>query len=417
MIIVITNRNLPVIPNNQSVDINVSSLGVGLGAKIDNQNRIFTGEFLPDANDNPQYRKLTFQPRGSESVVFEKITPEEREKPWVFFVHGFHQDPAENIDKAIALQDNHDVNVIAFAWPSRPLDETIAWGDALKAGAKDALNGMTWGGMLSGVLLNKVKGQIKDTWSNYPPAIANAEKSNVDLIAALDLVNHQLKLKQPPVLLIHSMGNYLLENTMKYISELPMKFNNIVLHEADATVPGFEWVKKLNTNLADKNKSRLYITTNEEDYVLLGSKGRRAILKKLGTLRGNGSTERLGRYIENHVLGDIHYLDFSFGEFINDEHEFFKLSSIATNPHVHACLGRIFRAENDGLPANKDESGGGFSKMPTDAHLYRLEEIIHITDVDERREDIVPVKSLDEFKKQQASGNSDLDDEDMFGSD
>ena len=415
MIIVITNRNLPVIPNNQPVDINVSSLGVDLGAKIDNQDRIFTGEFLPDANNNPQYRKLSFQPRGSESVIFKKISSQELAKPWVFFVHGFHQDPTENIDKAMALQDNHNVNVIAFSWPSRPVDKTIAWADALKSGAKEALGDMTWGGMLSGVLLSKVKGQIKDTWNNYPPAIVNAEKSNVDLIAALNLVNDQLNSMQPPVLLIHSMGNYLLENTMKNINELPMKFSNIILHQGDATVPGFEWVKKLNASLA--GKSRLYITTNEEDYVLLGSKGRRAILKKMGSLRGNGSIERLGRYIENHVLGDIHYLDFSYGEHVNDEHEFFKLPSIATNPHVHACLGRIFRAENDELPVNKGESNGGFSKMPTDAHLYRLEEIIHITDVDERREDIVPVKSLDEFKKQQDPGNTDLDDEDMFGSD
>ena len=35
--------------------------------------------------------------------------------------------------------------------------------------------------------------------------------------------------------------------------------------------------------------------------------------------------------------------------------------------------------------------------MPTEAYRYRLEDVIHVTDLDERREDIVLVKSLDEF--------------------
>ena len=397
MIIVITNRSLPVIPQNKSVDIHVNNLGVDLGAKVDNDNRIYTGQFLDDANGAPQYSKLSFQPKGAESKIFKKISKKERDKPWVFFVHGFHQDPSENIGKAIALQENHKVNVITFAWPARPLDETIGWDDARNSLIKGALSGGTLGSVLGGLLFSKVKSELKDKWNNYLPAIANAEKSNVDLIAALDMVNTQLNSNKPPVLLVHSMGNYLLENTLKSIDKLPMNFSNIVLHEPDVTSPGYDWVKKLNANLADSGHARLYITSNEEDYVLLASKGRRAILKTMGGLPGNASTERLGRYIDDFLPGDIHYMDFTYGEMIDDDHEFFKFPVYRTNTHVYKWLDKVFRAKPDGLPTVKGKSKSGFSKMPTEAHRYRLEEVIHVTDLDERREDIVLVKSLDEF--------------------
>lgn len=398
MIIVITNRNLPVLPQNKAVDIQVRNLGVNLGAKVDNLDRIYTGEFLPGENNAEQYSKLTFQPKGSEAEIFDKIPPDELAKPWVFFVHGFHQDPHENIGKAIALQNNHKVNVIAFAWPARPVDKTIGWDDAGKTAIKSALSGAGWLTVLGAVVFGKVKSELDDRWSNYPPAIANAEKSNVDLIAALAMVKTLLKSEKPPVLLVHSMGNYVLENAMKNIEKLPMKFNNIVLHEPDVTVPGYEWVKKLNANLADTGFSRLYITNNEEDNVLLASKGRRAILKITGELSKKASTERLGRYINDHITGDIHYIDFTYGDRIDDDHEFFKRPKYETNIHVFVLLGKIFRAvSDDGLPRRKSASKSGFSRMPTDAYRYRLEDVIHITDLEERREDIVLVKSLDEF--------------------
>lgn len=398
MIIVITNRNLPVLPQSKPVDIQVKNLGVNLGVKVDNLDRIYTGGFLPDKKNTAQYRKLTFQPKGSETEIFNNISPDELAKPWVFFVHGFHQDPEENIGKAIALQNNHGVNVIAFAWPAKPLDKTISWEDSGKSALKSALSGAGWLSVLGAVAFGKIKSELDDKWYNYPPAIANAEKSNVDLIAAFKLVNAQLKSNKPPVLLVHSMGNYVLENAMKNINKLPMNFNNIVLHEPDVTAPGYEWVKKLNSNLSNSRASRLYITNNEEDYVLLASKGRRAILKIMGDLKREDSSERLGRYIEEYIPGDIHYIDFTYGEKIDDDHEFFKFPEYRTNEHVFACLGRIFRAEKgDGLPRKKNTSKSGFSKMPTDAHRYQLMEIIHITDVNEPREDIVPVKSLKVF--------------------
>lgn len=400
MIIVITNRNLPSIPQTQSVDINVNNLGVDLGAKVDNKNRIYTAEFPLGADSKPQYKKLRFQPKGSEAKIFKNIAAAELAKPWVFFVHGFHQDPAENMAKAIDLQNNHKVNVIAFAWPSRPVDETMGWDDAWNSVVKSALSGGGLNSIFTNLILAKVKSEIKDKWNNYPPAIANAEKSNVDLIAAFNLIKEQLNSNKPPVLLIHSMGNYVLENTVKIVAKLPMEFSNIILHQADVSVRNYDWVEKLNQSLLSSTNARLYITSNINDYVLLSSKGRRAILKVTGELPAAAATERLGRFINNYLPGDIHYIDFSEGENIDDEHEFFKFDALMINADVHACLGRIFRAEPDMLPAINESSNAGFSKMPlTDVQLYKLKYIIHPADIadDERLEDILPVKSLDLF--------------------
>lgn len=411
MIIVITNRSLPTIPQSASVEVSVKKLGVELGARVDNKNRIYTGEFLPEQDGDPQYKKLTFQPKGKEGVIFDKINDTELSKPWVFFVHGFHQDPTENLDKAIALQDNHNVNVVVFAWPSRPLDKTYSLEDAKQTIVQDAITGVL--GKRTLLMMGKdfLLGAIKDTWYNYPPAIANAEKSHGDLFAAMNLINEKLKLTQAPVLLIHSMGNYLLENALKHLAALPVKFSNIVLHQADATVPGMQWITQLNASLAT-DRSRLYLTSNIDDYVLLSSKARRVALKLMGELPSNASTERMGRYIENHVQGNIHYIDFSEGVDIEEEHEFFKLAKSKTNPYVHGLLGRIFRAESDTLPVDNSTSNGGFSKMPAEHNLYKLEEVIHLVDLVDGTDidDIVPVKSLNLYNDHY---DSDLNGEDF----
>ena len=399
MIIVMTNRNLTSVPQLESIDISVKNLGVNLGAKVDGKDRVYTGAFFPDEQGKEQYKKITIQPKGEEAAIFENISAENLAKPWVFFVHGFHQDPIENIDKAIALQENHQVNVVVFAWPSRPLDKTIGWSDVGKSAALDLLKGTPIARVVTKHALNLAKAELADRWENYSPAQENARKSDIDLMAALTLVNKQLKSVQPPVLLIHSMGNYLLENGLKKLSKLPMNFNNIILHQADVTVPGYEWVYKLSANLINENNARLYVTSNLDDYILLASKGRRAILKKQGELPENASTERLGRYIENHIEGDIHYLDFTCGPDVDDKHEFFKFSNNTVNDHIHACLGRIFRAEGDELPNINGNSNSGFTKMPMAAHVYRLEYVFHLVDYVEGKEEneVRLVTSLSQF--------------------
>ncbi len=399
MIIVMTNRQLPEVPEDQSISIDLSALGDNLGERSSNEDIVFSG-LLSDDNT------VEFYPKGQEATLFNSVSSFERNKPWVFFVHGFNQDPQTNIDKARALSANHGVNVIAFAWPSRPLDEGMGWDDAGKSVIKSVLKGLSGTAILYNLLILKVSSFIKDKWKNYPPAIRNAEQSNIDLIAALNLISTHLNLSRPLVLLVHSMGNYLLESALKNTTALPANFGNIILHQADATSPGFEWVKKLNANLSltsENQQAKLYITINAPDFVLGASTVRRAIL-------GKEKVERIGQVRKNHVKGDIHYLDFTDGEWVDNEHEFFKLEKDATNDYVYDCLDRILKSVADQLPENSGESKSGFSKMPTDVALYRLEDIIHPADEDEPAADIVPVKSLSLFNAQDHSGAMQDDD-------
>jgi len=40
------------------------------------------------------------------------------EKNCVFFVHGFNQSFEENLEKALTIEEEYGVEVIAFSWPS-----------------------------------------------------------------------------------------------------------------------------------------------------------------------------------------------------------------------------------------------------------------------------------------------------------
>jgi len=396
VIIVITNRKLPVIPTNQAESIAVPSLGEDLAQRTAAEDIIYSG-LLNDADNT-----ILFQPKGSESALFDNISEAELAKPWVFFVHGFNQDPQSNIDKARALSNNHHVNVIAFAWPSHPLDFAMDWDDARQVVIKGLLNGLSGSAIIGKLLMQKAKSYLKDKWKNYPPAIKNAENSNVDILAALTLIDTHLNCINPPVLLIHSMGNYLLQNTMKSTRSLPMSFSNIILHQADATSPGYDWVQQLNANLTVTAK--LYITINAADFVLGASTMRRTILRK-------EHVERIGQVRMNHLPGDIHYLDFTDGEWVDNEHEFFQLSKYDTNDFVFDVLDRILKGESDKLPTENNQSNVGFSKMPTNVSLCCLEDIIHPADADEVEDDILPVKSLDLFNQQLAEVNRDYSEE------
>jgi len=389
MIIVITNRKLPQIPDGQPVLTDVSALGDELGDRQGDEDIIYCG-LLTDDN------KINFQAKGSESPLFENIAQAELNKPWVFFVHGFNQDPQSNMDKARDLSKHHGVNVIAFAWPSHPLDESMDWDDARNTVIKGLFKGLTGSAILTNLLIEKVTSFLKDKWKNYPPAIANAENSKNDLLAALTLINNNLKTAKPPVLLVHSMGNYLLENCLSDMDTLPMKFSNVVMHQADATSPGYTWIKKLNACL--DSSAKFYVTINAPDYVLGASTARRAIL-------GEEKTERIGQVCFGFVEGNINYLDFTDGIWVDNEHEFFRLSKDKTNDYVFECLDNILKAKPDQLPTENSKSSAGFTKMPTTVSLYRLEDLIHPADEDERLEDIVPIKSLDEFNRKLQGDN------------
>ena len=363
MIIVITNRILPSVTNTGTFDVNVKDMGVTLDNAIESGKRIHTGLL------NPGNETIRFAAQGDEQQIYDTITAEETSKPWVFFVHGFHQDPDENIEKAHELSVRHNVNVINFAWPSRPLDEILSRDEIIEEITSDALKSKLGPNTLIKLIALGAIGYLKDKWKNYKPAAENAEASDKDLFAAINQVFEKINFSQPPVLLFHSMGNYLLQNSLRNEAALPQSFSNIVLHQADVSARNHNWVESSLPSLT--NKAKLYITANIYDYVLAASSAHRRLLNK-------DDSERLGHTRHEYRVNDrIHYLDFSHGIGIDNDHEMFKRLRADTSPHVFDCLGKIFRAEQSiGLPTESNQESSGFTKINSAINLFMLSEII-----------------------------------------
>jgi len=367
MIIVITNRILPSVTNTGTFDVDVKEMGVTLDNGIESGKRIHTGLLKP-SNET-----IHFASQGNEQQIYDAITPEEASKPWVFFVHGFHQDPDENIDKAYELSTRHKVNVINFAWPSRPLDGTLSRGEVIEEITSDALKGKLGPNTLIKLIALGAIGYLKDKWKNYKPATENAEASDKDLFAAINQVFEKINFSKPPVLLIHSMGNYLLQNSLSNEAALPQSFSNIVVHQADVSAHNHNWVENLLSSLTVN--ANLYITANIYDYVLAASNVHRRLLNK-------DNSERLGQTRHEYLVNDhIHYLDFSHGMGIDNDHEMFKHLRADTNPYVFDCLGKIFRAESAiGFPTEGNQENSGFTKITSAINLFMLSEIIDPVD-------------------------------------
>ncbi len=361
MIIVFTNRKLPPVVNTKAGSIKVTELGVVLNQRQGSKSHIRSGIL------SSNLKSIEFSAKGDEASVFTQIKTEDKYKPWVIFVHGFHQDPEETIAKARALYSNHRVNVIVFSWPSRPEKHEMTMQEIRQLVAKDVLAASLGASTLGKIGINFVYKALKDRWLNYPPAMDNAEKSKADLLETLKIVDQKLDTERPPVLLVHSMGNYVLQNCLSRRKQLDMKFSNIVLHQPDVNSQNHQWVEKLNASLTDSGK--LYITTNATDYVLAAS----CTMRKL---KKNRYKERLGQTRHHYIVDAINYLDFTGGAYVENKHELFIEQRAETNEAIFDLLGRLFRAEPDQLPRENNESHAGFSKMPSNINLFQLEYIL-----------------------------------------
>jgi hypothetical protein len=398
MIVYITNRKIPKTPVNSKEKVAVKKISQKLNtSKLGGYDRIFTGVASAD------FKSITFSPHGKEEDLFDSIGAEELKKPWLVFLHGFHQDPEETVEKARLLQEIHGVNVVLFAWPSHPQPIKSFEVEKMKKELKSYLRSMVFGFVrpdLITMLLIEVKKLIKDFASNYKPARKNAENSTEDFYAALSLVNEYLLPKigvKRLSLVVHSMGNYLLERTMYDKNGLPIIFSNIVSHEADVKASNhaswFPGVFGYSTN-------KVYITVNSADSVLAASNILHRYYKEKDTSRLGQSTRLKPEGLhQGYIQKLVRYLDFTDGIGIDCEHEIFTRSKDQIDENIVALLGRIFRGEADRLPVKKGRSLNGFSMMPTVPMVFKPREIKedeNLCDDDYDAECIV--RSLDEFE-------------------
>lgn len=278
----------------------------------------------------------------------------EYKKPWVVFVHGNNQDGLKNLDKCRELARQHDVNVLAFSWPSRPSEATSLMLRTLHAslgpkGWKTLFSTPidAWSTALGGPA--KLGANMLLQWarlkkSDYDQARKNAEKTAAPLLEALGLIVRELI---EPVraldssvkftLLVHSLGNYLFSR-IDYAAAagLGKPFENIILHQADVDHEGHRpWVKDEVPVLG----KRVYVSANYSDAVLAASYA-------ANSLSAAKRKKRLGQVMPEpgQVAGNAFYIDMSDGLNLNGVHNFFNLPA-RNNEAVHKLFGRLLRGQ------------------------------------------------------------------------
>ena len=410
MLVYITNRKLPKSTISVKTNIAVTAIQQKLNSvKAGGAERIIFGLV------NSNYKSIDFYPRGDESQLFDSINADEYAKPWLVFLHGYHQDPEETVQKAKLLHDIHGVNVVLFSWPSHPMPIKAFDVDNIFDELKSYALSMIFSAQRPSLLayfLGEMKNFVADYKNNYKPARANAEKSTDDFYAALQLIAQHLRprISQRKLsLVVHSMGNYLLQRTLLDKNDLPIKFWNIVSHQADVKSSNHaSWVSGLFGYSANK----LYVTVNLLDFVLASSN----ILHRINRKK---DCECLGQSVQINPDGlhqgyahqMVRYLDFTDGYGIDIKHEIFTCRGVdidnepiladtdQIDQYIVDLLGRIFRGENDKLPVKRGGSNKyGFSMMPIAPMLYKPKWIVEDESLcEEGPESEYFISSLDQF--------------------
>lgn len=234
----------------------------------------------------------------------------------VFFVHGFNQSFKKNLEKSLALEDAHGVEVVAFSWPSNPGGFKTAEYRTAKRNAQVSVPALD-------ATLEKMGGYLSKPFNRK----------------ALEACDTHF------TLLTYSLGNFLFQNyalNALYESETRI-FDNVVLCQADVDNEGHaHWLDRVEAG------KRVYVTINENDWVLKWSDA-------------NFQKDRLGRTARNLSGANALYFDFTDGPGVGNTHGVFYKE---TNPVVEA----FFKAVLNG---RRGESTAGLEFDPQ-ANAYRF---------------------------------------------
>lgn len=199
-------------------------------------------------------------------------------KNCVFFVHGFNQNFEKNLEKSLALETEHGVEVVVFSWPSNP------GGVKTKEYRRAKRNAQASVGALDATL-EKLGAYLKEPF-------------NKEALQACDTKF---------TLMTYSLGNFLFQNYVVnsiYEDETRI-FENVILCQADVDNKGHsQWVEQIEAG------KRVYITINENDWVLKWSDA-------------NFQKDRLGRTVRGLTASNASYFDFTDGPGVGKTHGLF----------------------------------------------------------------------------------------------
>ncbi len=360
MIIVISNRNLKLAKPVKSPEVHPVSV---LGSDMSKQGNLYGILLKRQAGKGEQIKLF---PQGKENDMFDGLVKKidaagpnhELKRPWVMFVHGFNQTieknlaKARNIEKSFA-EGGRQVNVIVFSWPSQPVPGKT---DRVMKAIKKKIIKKVVRSSLTATMLGVITDYIEDYWRTYTLARMNAESSVDDMSAAYRVVQNQLlkrvRRKISISLIVHSLGNYLTQNTVKAHGAIATKFEHVILHQADsAAAEQNQWIPILT-----RSAQHTYITINKFDSVLAVS-------------FVYNQKERLGQSQQGFIQNKkISYCDFTgipgviwdddTGDCLNEnDHDLFVLPLDKCADDMYELLSRLLRSKKTGLPSVFAKSG------------------------------------------------------------
>lgn len=130
-------------------------------------------------------------------------------------------------------------------------------------------------------------------------------------------------------LLCHSMGNYVLKHASLFSNSSlrHLTFDNILLVAADVNNPGHaDWLDVIPA------RNRMYVVINEADYALKWSRMK----------PGSEQLSRLGHHLRNLVSRNIHYIDVTNVDGVEDGHSYFLGQVVSKNDQLRSMFERMF---------------------------------------------------------------------------
>ncbi|MDH5445633.1 MAG: hypothetical protein OEY52_08760 [Gammaproteobacteria bacterium] len=381
MIVIITNRNInpgktdeTLFGNDMSDDgLRVAEYKYEITKPENEFDWLVTDDF--DDTDPVEKWTATLYEKGKENDCFDKIIQTiqsgdvEANRPWMMFLHGNNQDMQSNLVKCRKLSKVHNVNVIAFSWPSQP-------NTFVKDAKESALNSVTVDdlkNLMDGIVpdpatlgLKFLVNLIDEKREAYEEAKRRAKTTAPAFVESLSMVKKLFldKLNAPNQaapfnLLVHSLGNQVFQHSnFPADNSLNDMFTNVIMHQAD--VQGDDHASWIHQRMTDVGQHG-YVTINYYDWVLF--------LSNLA----NGK-ERLGMYRQNLDALNVTYFDFTQGTNVENLHNFFHMTQ-SQNASIHNLFGNLLKGQT-GL----DYSQLDFEKSELGSNVYKLEELEEIID-------------------------------------
>lgn len=249
-------------------------------------------------------------------------------KQLLFFVHGYNNDMGDVLRSAYELQELYDVIVIPFSWPANGGGKIS--GSAAYLSDKDDARA-------SATALHRAVEKVR----SYHQLLTEGTRRRLTIDAERKYPDdreraHEMyarcmrqECKISINLLCHSMGNYVLKHAALFSNSSlrHLTFDNVLLVAADVNNPGHAgWVDNIPV------RNRMYVVINEEDYALRWSRMK----------PGSEQLSRLGHHLRNLVSRNVHYIDVTNADGVDDGHSYFKGQAVSENGQLKTMFQRMF---------------------------------------------------------------------------